>query len=174
MEIKTINSIKTPGTSIQAPPSKAHSLRYIFLAALAFGKSRLSNLLIGEDQEFAISAVEQLGTNCSLDRVCKEVVIIGNGGKFKSPKKELFVGNSGVTIRFLASICALAEDGYTTLTGNERMCRGRPIGELLTALNQLGVETQELDHAGYPPVKIYGGGILLPLDEMLLAWMRQF
>ena len=46
-----IQPVKSLDVAISAPPSKAHSLRYIFIAALADGASRLDHLLLGEDQQ---------------------------------------------------------------------------------------------------------------------------
>src|SRR3989338_6269688 len=87
---------------VEAPPSKAHTLRLIFLSALAKGKSTISNALLAEDQLFAIQALREFGVKISVDEKSKTISIQGANGKLKLPKKEIFVGNSGVTMRFLA------------------------------------------------------------------------
>jgi len=65
-------------------------------------------------------------------------------------KADLFVGNSGTTMRFLTAMVTLGQGEYR-LDGVPRM-RERPIADLAAALNALDgwVETD----AGYPPVTI--------------------
>lgn len=46
---------------VDAPPSKAHTLRALFLAALAEGRSEIVSPLMADDQMRAIEALRQLG-----------------------------------------------------------------------------------------------------------------
>ncbi len=144
---------------LEAPPSKAHTLRLIFIATLAKGKSIIRNALLAEDQLNAIQALREFGVKIQINEKSKTITIEGANGKLKLPKKEIFVGNSGVTMRFLAAIAALTPKGKIVITGNERM-QQRPIGELLKALNDLGVKARALKNNNCPPIEIYGGGIL--------------
>ena len=63
-------------------------------------------------------------------------------------------GNSGTTLRLLASVAALA-DGRVTLTGSARM-RERPIGPLGTALEALGATVRYPVADGVPPIEVAG------------------
>ena len=67
---------------------------------------------------------------------------------------ELDCGNSGTTLRLLASVAGLA-DGRVTLTGSVRM-RERPIGPLGTALEALGATVRYPASHGFPPIEVGG------------------
>ncbi|MFM1550398.1 MAG: 3-phosphoshikimate 1-carboxyvinyltransferase [Lentisphaeria bacterium] len=154
-----IHPVQSLDVAISAPSSKAHSLRYIFIAALADGASRLDHLLLGEDQHHAINAIRSLGIPVELDEAAGTAVIHGAGGQLHAPDNEIFIGNSGVGIRFLTPIAALVSGGNVTLTGDERMCSGRPIADLLTALAPLGITASSMRGNGMPPLIVQGGGI---------------
>ena len=154
-----IHPVQSLDVAISAPSSKAHSLRYIFIAALADGASRLDHLLLGEDQHHAINAIRSLGIPVELDEAAGTAVIHGAGGQLHAPDNEIFIGNSGVGIRFLTPIAALVAGGNVTLTGDERMCSGRPIADLLTALAPLGITASSMRGNGMPPLIVQGGGI---------------
>ncbi|MFA6268346.1 MAG: 3-phosphoshikimate 1-carboxyvinyltransferase [archaeon] len=153
--IKEVITAKTAFGTIQAPPSKAHTLRAIIIASLAKGKTIIKNGLIAEDQEYAMKAMEQFGAKIRVDKTKNEIEITGVNGKPLAPKENVFVGNSGLTIRFLVSIAGLAKGNeYVVLDGIERMRTGRPIQDLLDALKPLGVEAISLNGNGCPPIKV--------------------
>ena len=58
-------------------------------------------------------------------------------------------------MRFLTALAALGEGEYL-LTGTERLCQ-RPLGELLEALGQAGVQAVSERGDGCPPVRVTGG-----------------
>tara|TARA_Y100000310_G_scaffold345709_1_gene468607 strand:+ start:10613 stop:11872 length:1260 start_codon:yes stop_codon:yes gene_type:complete len=153
-EIKTIQKLDAV---FQAPPSKAHTLRALFIASLANGKSVLKNALNAEDQQYAAKALNAFGAKIEFDG--KDFVIEGTGGNLKAPSETVFVENSGVTARFLIPLAALAE-GDSVIDGNERM-RQRPLHDLIDALEYMGVEANATNDC--PPVKVKGksfqGGI---------------
>jgi 3-phosphoshikimate 1-carboxyvinyltransferase len=64
---------------------------------------------------------------------------------------------SGTTMRFLAAICGLGHGTYR-LDGTQRM-RQRPIGDLLAALRELGVDAVAESPGECPPVTIRAAGI---------------
>ena len=66
---------------------------------------------------------------------------------------ELFVGNSGTTIRFLTALCTLGRGEYS-LDGIGRM-RERPIGPLVEMLRNLGARIACTMNDGFPPVTIH-------------------
>ncbi len=140
---------------ITAPPSKAHTLRAIIIASLAKGETIIKNGLIAEDQEYAMKAMMQFGAKIKIDKENNEIEIIGVDGRPIAPKEDVFIGNSGLAVRFLVSIAGLAQGAdYVTLDGVERMRTGRPIQDLLDALLPLGVEAVSINGNGCPPIKV--------------------
>jgi 3-phosphoshikimate 1-carboxyvinyltransferase len=70
---------------------------------------------------------------------------------------DLFLENSGTSMRFLTALVGLGQGRYR-LDGVARM-RERPIGDLLGALQQLGVNAYSANDDGYPPVIVEANGL---------------
>ncbi len=153
-------TLSPPGRPFKASPriagSKSITNRALPLAAMAYGKSTLTGVLFADDTLRMIEALQKLGFDLSVDKPGKSISIEGLGSKIPNASAELFCGNSGTTLRFLAALCA-AGDGHYLLDGVERM-RQRPIGELVEALRALGAAADYTGESGYPPVRV-GGGI---------------
>ena len=145
--------------SIRPPGSKSITNRAIVCAALAAGQSELSGVLDSEDTSVMIEAWKHLGLHILHDKSKQTLVIDGGGGMTPVNDAELFVANSGTTIRFLTAALA-ACGGRFRLDGVARM-RERPIADLLSALRQLGarVESLNTEHANCPPVLIEASGL---------------
>ncbi|WP_294310054.1 3-phosphoshikimate 1-carboxyvinyltransferase [uncultured Chryseobacterium sp.] len=65
------------------------------------------------------------------------------------------IHHAGTAMRFLTSYYSIQEGKTTILTGSKRM-KERPIKNLVTALQNLGVEIEYLENEGFPPLKIKG------------------
>lgn len=89
------------------------------------------------------------------EREAANLRVEGCGGQLPNRQADLFVANSGTTIRFMTAVLA-ACGGEFQLDGIERM-RQRPILDLVDALRQLGGEVECED--GCPPVTIRGQGL---------------
>jgi 3-phosphoshikimate 1-carboxyvinyltransferase len=77
---------------------------------------------------------------------------------FETPEDILNSENSGTTIRLLASACSFVNNGFTVLTGDKSL-RKRPMGDLIDALNQLGVDCISTNKSKTPPIIVKGGGM---------------
>lgn len=150
VEIKPIGELDA---KVAAPPSKAYTLRALFIAALADSKSKLINGLFAEDQQYAANALGKFGAIISFDG--KNFIVQGTAGHLNLPKEEIFIGNSGVTARFLTTFAGLAH-GKVIITGDERM-QQRPIQDLLDAIRPLGIEGKSTTANNCPPIEINGG-----------------
>jgi 3-phosphoshikimate 1-carboxyvinyltransferase len=62
--------------------------------------------------------------------------------------------DAGTAFRFMAARLAIVQ-GVHVLTGSKRM-QERPVGPLVEALRQLGVEVEYLGNEGFPPLRILG------------------
>ena len=144
--------------SVKIPGSKSITHRALIMASLADGKSILNNFLQCEDTHYTSKALKQLGIK--IEPQGNDLIVYGRGGSFDrdSDQDKLFLGNSGTSYRLLLSLVALARGTYT-ITGIERMCE-RPIGDLVRALQDLGVKISYLGRDKYPPVSIMADGIL--------------
>jgi len=65
------------------------------------------------------------------------------------------IHHAGTAMRFLTSYYSIAEGKTTILTGSKRM-KERPIKNLVSALQDLGVEIEYMENEGFPPLKITG------------------
>ncbi|MFC5875446.1 3-phosphoshikimate 1-carboxyvinyltransferase [Chryseobacterium arachidis] len=65
------------------------------------------------------------------------------------------IHHAGTAMRFLTSYYSIQDGKTTILTGSKRM-QERPIKNLVTALQNLGVEIEYLENEGFPPLKITG------------------
>ncbi|MEJ2671710.1 MAG: 3-phosphoshikimate 1-carboxyvinyltransferase [Deltaproteobacteria bacterium] len=139
--------------TLTLPGSKSYTHRALMAAALAAGDSLLTNALAAEDTELTAWALTQLGAG--LDWQETTIRVTGQGGRWRPVSELIYLGNSGTSMRFLTALVALGEGEYR-LTGTERLCQ-RPLGELLTALGQLGVSAVSEQGNGCPPVRVTGG-----------------
>ncbi len=159
----TIQPISSPFTSAITPPgSKSITNRALVLAALAAGRSTLSNVLFADDTRVMMDALQTLGFELRPHEQAHSVAMLGRAGAIPVAAARLQCGNSGTTIRFLTAMCALGR-GEFILDGIERM-RQRPIGDLAEMLKNLGVRTRYLEQTGFPPILVHGdqlpGGLL--------------
>lgn len=126
----------TLDASVSIPGSKSLTNRALLIAALSEGTTRLTNALFSDDSLYFVEVLQQLGFDVCLDSARAEMTVSGLGGHIPAKKAELFIGNAGTAARFLTAFLTLGHGEYV-LDGNSRM-RERPIGELVTALTQLG------------------------------------
>ncbi|MEM7473837.1 MAG: 3-phosphoshikimate 1-carboxyvinyltransferase [Planctomycetota bacterium] len=155
----SIQPVGSIDSSIRPPGSKSITNRALVCAALAQGKSTLTGVLASDDTRVMIEAWIQLGLELDHDLSVAEVSLKGCAGSSSVTSGDIFVGNSGTTIRFLAAaLCVL--QGEFRLDGVARM-RERPIGDLLTALRELGAQVDSLnsEKSDCPPIHIVASGL---------------
>ena len=163
--MNSIKNIELAGCSkfikstLDLPGSKSIANRVLPLAAFADGISIIHNVPdVGEDVQLMLQALSQLGIKIekirTADNGCSSYKIHGCGGKLPVADAELFLGNSGTSIRFLSAMLALTSGSYI-LTGIARM-KERPIKDLISALSQLGCQIGYLENNGFPPIKVGG------------------
>ena len=166
--MKKINPISQVNTTVTIPGSKSITHRTIIAASLAKGESLLENFLECEDTLYTANALRALGVKISAEG--DNLRVSGTGGKFPvvHSRKELYLGNSGTSFRLLLSVIALGR-GEFLMTGTKRML-ARPIGSLVGAVKQLGVDASCIEKNDCPPVLIKsegicGGKVRIPGDQ---------
>jgi len=152
----TLSPIPAPFRATFTPPgSKSLTNRALVLASLARGQTVLSNVLFADDTEVMMAGLEKLGHRLEVDRNSSTVTV--HGGPIGVDHAEIFCGNSGTTIRFLAALVSHAK-GTFRLDGVARM-RQRPIKELVNLLRNLGVRVTYDLNEGFPPITIQADGL---------------
>jgi 3-phosphoshikimate 1-carboxyvinyltransferase len=137
---------------VACPRSKSFTNRALVLAALAKGKSHLSNILLCDDTRRMIDGLRAFGAFVTHDEERAEVV--GLRGRPTNPKTDVHVGGSGTCARFLTALAALG--ARAVIRGDARMSE-RPMEDLAAALRDLGVDIESSQ--GCLPVKITRGWI---------------
>jgi 3-phosphoshikimate 1-carboxyvinyltransferase len=143
--------------SIRPPGSKSITNRAVICAALARGTSRLSGVLDSQDTRVMAAGLAALGIDVAADWQAGTMRVVGCGGHVPAADATIDCAASGTTIRFLSAVCGLGHGTYR-LDGTPRM-RKRPIGDLVEALKELGVEAVAESPGGCPPVVIRSHGL---------------
>ena len=104
-----------------------------------------------------VSGLSALGIEIDADWNRGTLVVHGCRGKLPATSGEIYAANSGTSIRFLTALATLGH-GEFRLSGVPRM-HERPIGDLLSALEQLGANAQSESANGCPPVRISANGL---------------
>lgn len=152
-----------PRLSLRVPGSKSITNRALVLAAMFSQRTActLRSALSSEDTEVMIDALKRLGFRIDADWTAAQPTIqvhcVPGSRMVPAGEADLFVGNSGTTMRFLTALVSLGE-GHYRLDGVPRM-RERPIEDLLAALRQLGVRACSENGNGCPPVVIEADGL---------------
>ncbi len=156
-----------PQCVVRVPGSKSITNRALVLAALSGSPAEIENegnynsvltgALQSDDTEVMIDSLNRLGIHVSCRWDTSQIGVSSMGGRWPKDSIDLYVANSGTTMRFLTAMVALRPGKYR-LDGVPRM-RERPIQDLLTALQQIGVDAKSENDNGCPPVVVETKGI---------------
>jgi len=159
MQHLSISPISHPlNATVRVPGSKSLTNRALAIAALATGTTTLTNTLESDDSKYFIEALRQLGFSIDSNHPTTErptITVHGLNGHIPTVSANLFIGNAGTAARFLTAFVCLGHGAYT-IDGVERM-RQRPLGDLISALQQLGVMVESA--SGCPPVTVRATGL---------------
>jgi 3-phosphoshikimate 1-carboxyvinyltransferase len=152
---------RPPEATVRVPGSKSITNRALVLAALgpAGEPCALRGALRSEDTEVMVRCLKALGFEVETDWERASIRVHRAPGTPRIPaaNANLFVANSGTTMRFLTALVSLG-DGRYRLDGVPRM-RERPIEDLLAALRHLGVRAESERGNGCPPVIVHASGL---------------
>lgn len=121
--------------TVRLPGSKSLTNRYLVLAALADGPSRLRAPLRSRDTLLMADALRALGTQVEDDLAGVDWLVLPAGPVGGA---EIACGLAGTVMRFLPPLAALA-DGPVRFDGDPQ-ARVRPMAPVLDGLRQLGVQ----------------------------------
>jgi 3-phosphoshikimate 1-carboxyvinyltransferase len=136
--------------TVRVPGSKSISIRALLLAALSDGATTLAGPLQSDDTTVMIDALRALGV--PIDEAGDGALTVRGAASFPNATADVFVGNSGLSIRTLTAALAFGGGRYR-LSGVPRM-HERPIGDLVDALRGVGADISYVATDGFPPLAI--------------------
>ncbi len=143
-----------PSDAVLAMPgSKSDANRLLVAAALCGRDVVITGVTASDDVRHLARGLRTLGFAVQLDADTGRAVVAPRGAGAPAGG-ELCCGNAGTALRFLVSVAAITP-GQWTITGDDAM-RRRPIGPLVDAWRQLGVQIDDTN--GCPPVRVRGTG----------------
>jgi len=143
--------------NVRVPGSKSLTNRALIIAAMADGASTLTGALDSEDTRVMVDSLRRLGIPVDHDQEAAVIRVQGSANKIPAREADLFVANSGTSLRFLTAMVSTASGVYR-LDGTPRM-RERPVADLLQALNGLGAEASSDLGTGCPPITVRASGL---------------
>ncbi|HEV3163746.1 MAG TPA: 3-phosphoshikimate 1-carboxyvinyltransferase [Isosphaeraceae bacterium] len=141
-----------PPRVVRVAGSKSLTNRALDVAALAHGPTTLIGALDSDDTRVMVDSLRRLGIAVEHEPEQATIRVQGTGGKIPAASAELYVANSGTSLRFLTALVATG-NGVYQLDGTPRM-RERPVADLLQALNGLGADARSDLGTGCPPVTV--------------------
>lgn len=142
------------------PGDKSISHRAALIAALADGRSEISNFSTAADCASTLSCLRALGS--SIERKQDKLIFTGSQ-KLVAPERPLDCGNSGSTLRILAGVLA-GHDFTAELIGDESLS-SRPMRRIIEPLEMMGAKIEATD--GKAPLKVHGSNRLNPITYKL-------
>lgn len=139
---------------VRVPPSKSYTHRAVIMASLSHDRSRVYNPLISRDTAATFDACRTMGAELEKSEAGLNIT----GTEPHAAQNVVNVENSGTTLRFMTSVFALPERGYTEITGDASI-RKRPMQGLIDALSELGAKASSSLGNGCAPIIVGEGGM---------------
>ncbi|OIK17121.1 3-phosphoshikimate 1-carboxyvinyltransferase [Bacillus sp. MUM 116] len=164
LQLKT--NVRDLTGQLDIPGDKSISHRSVMFGSIAYGETRVSNFLLGEDCLSTISCFRKLGVNITVEG--NQLQIIGKGFEgLTEPNEVLDVGNSGTTIRLLMGILA-GRSFFNTLIGDTSIGK-RPMTRVTNPLKQMRAQIDGRENGAYTPLSIRGGKLTSFTYELPVA-----
>jgi len=163
---KSITFYVQPGGKLQGearvPGDKSMSHRSIMLGSLAEGVTHVKGFLEAEDALATLQAFRDMGVEIE-GPVNGELTIHGVGKHgLKAPKNDLYLGNSGTSMRLLSGL--LAGQAFDSVLTGDKSLSGRPMKRVTEPLAAMGAEIKTTER-GTAPLYITGrAGQLTGID----------
>ncbi|MBT2724620.1 3-phosphoshikimate 1-carboxyvinyltransferase [Bacillus sp. ISL-46] len=154
--LKLKTNINGLNGKITIPGDKSISHRSVMFGSIAYGETKVTNFLPGEDCLSTISCFRKLGV--TIEESDNQLRIIGKGFEgLTEPTEVLDVGNSGTTIRLLMGILA-GRPFFSSLVGDESIGK-RPMTRVTNPLSEIGARIDGRKEGSFTPISIRGGGL---------------
>ena len=166
---KTITFKVQPGGLLQGearvPGDKSMSHRSIMLGSLADGVTHVKGFLEAEDALATLQAFRDMGVEIEGPvGGCLTIHGVGKHG-LKAPKNDLYLGNSGTSMRLLSGL--LAGQSFDAVLTGDKSLSGRPMKRVTEPLALMGAEIKSTEK-GTAPLYITGkAGQLQGIDYVM-------
>ncbi|MCX7096441.1 MAG: bifunctional prephenate dehydrogenase/3-phosphoshikimate 1-carboxyvinyltransferase [Methylococcales bacterium] len=166
---KSITFQVQPGGSLQGearvPGDKSMSHRSIMLGSLAEGVTHVTGFLVAEDALATLQAFRDMGVEIEGPiNGCLTIHGVGKHG-LKAPKNELYLGNSGTSMRLLSGL--LAGQPFNSVLTGDKSLSGRPMKRVTEPLKAMGADIKTTEQ-GTAPLYIAGrAGQLHGIDYVM-------
>lgn len=151
---------------ISVAPDKSISHRSLIFASIAHGKSKITNLLEGEDVLKTAAALRLMGAQIEQKKDFWEVNGVGVAGLTEA-SDVLDMGNSGTAARLLAGL--VTPYNFTSFFTGDASLRKRPMNRVFEPIKQFGAKITSRQ-GGLMPFAITGSKDSLPISyEMKIA-----
>jgi 3-phosphoshikimate 1-carboxyvinyltransferase len=155
----SVKKVKAIRGEMNAPADKSVSQRAVMMSALARGKTIILNFLDCDDSRRTINAFSAMGIKI---RECRfqgqpALCVEGKGSAgLVQPRKPLYIGNSGTTMRLLTGI--LCAQAFPSVLTGDKSLSNRPMKRIIDPLRNMGAELngRSKNSQEYPPLKIRG------------------
>ena len=144
-------------------PDKSISHRSIIFASLANGKSKIYNLLEGEDVLNTINAMRLMGVEISKNENHYEVNGSGIVGLLE-PSDIINMGNSGTSTRLLAGL--VCPYNFTSFFTGDASLRKRPMGRVFEPIQKFGAQIISRKN-NLTPFAIIGNQDAMPIEYLM-------
>ena len=162
MKLKT--NVNHLNGSIRVPGDKSISHRSIIFGSLAEGKTKVYDILRGEDVLSTMQVFRDLGVEIEDKDGVVTIQGIGMGG-LKAPQNALDMGNSGTSIRLISGVLAGA-DFEVEMFGDDSLSK-RPMDRVTLPLKKMGVTISGQTERDLPPLHLKGTKNLRPIQYEL-------
>jgi 3-phosphoshikimate 1-carboxyvinyltransferase len=148
---------------IAVAPDKSISHRALIFASLANGKSKISNILEGEDVLRTALALRLMGVE--INKIGNNYEVNGSGllGLYEADDI-LDLGNSGTSTRLLAGL--VTPYYFTTFFTGDKSLRKRPMARIFSPISQFGAKIISR-HNNLLPFAIIGAKNPLPINYQM-------
>lgn len=143
-----ITSVSSFGGEVVPPPDKSLTHRAYLIASLCREGGWVRTPLRADDCECTRHVLQEIGASFEEDKEGFRI----RGTKWRDPKRSLWCGNSGTTMRLGAGVICGA--GISAeLVGDESLSR-RPMGRIVEPLRRMGADIVASSEGERPPLRI--------------------
>jgi len=150
----TFGGVRALHGRVRLPGDKSISHRALLFAALAAGRSSLTNVAPGDDVAATRAALDALGV--PIRNGAHAVTVNGTGlSGWREPHIVLDCVNSGTTMRVLSG--ALAGRPFLSVLTGDASLRERPMRRVTEPLRTMGAHVDGRANGSYAPLVVRGG-----------------